>query len=185
MRSPALYWHFKSKGALVDAMAETMLLEAHWPDPPGPGDDVMAWLADSGRAFRRALLAHRDGARVHAGTRPSTDQLSAINTQVATLTAAGFTPTNAARAALAVSRYTIGWALEEQARPERPSTTDEEASRRTVATENPVPSESLKDLPELAAAQDVLEQRDPEADFDFGLRALIAGLSAAAAEAAR
>jgi TetR/AcrR family tetracycline transcriptional repressor len=184
VKSPALYWHFKSKGALVDAMAEAMLGDASWPDPPAPGDDAAIWLADRGRAFRRALLAHRDGARVHAGTRPSPDQLSALNEQVAALTAAGFTPTDAARAALAVSRYTIGWVLEEQARAERPPTTGPaEGAKRTASADTVRAASTTDDLsafPSLAAAQDVLEQRDPDKDFDFGLTALTAGLSAAA-----
>lgn len=184
VKSPALYWHFKSKSALVDAMAQAMLRDASWPDPPVPGDDTAVWLADRGRAFRRALLAHRDGARVHAGTRPSPAQLSTINAQVAALTAAGFTPTDAARAALAVSRYTIGWVLEEQARAERPPTTDTAKPAKRAARADTASTAStaddLEDFPDLAAALDVLEQRDPDTDFDFGLTALTAGLSAAA-----
>jgi TetR/AcrR family transcriptional regulator, tetracycline repressor protein len=166
VRSPALYWHFKNKRELVDAVAELMIQQTSWPDPPRPGDDVTVWLAGRGHAFRRALLAHRDGARVHAGTRPSAGQLSSVNAQIAALTSVGFDPTDAARAALAVSRYTIGWVLEEQA-----------ASSRTEAAEG---GPDLSDFPELQAARDVLEQRNPDADFDFGLRALIAGLAVAA-----
>lgn len=163
VRSPALYWHFKSKRELVDAMAEAMLREAPWPDLPRPGDDASVWLADRGRAFRRALLSHRDGARVHAGTRPSPRQLPSLNAQVVALTSAGFAPTDASRAALAVSRYTIGWVLEEQAISGR-------ADHRGGEPD-------LGAFPGLDAARDVYEQRDPDTDFDFGLRALVAGLT--------
>jgi|SRR5882757_4542663 len=159
VQSPALYWHFKNKSELVDAMAEAMLRQAEWPDPPRKRDDVSTWLAERNHAFRRALLAHRDGARVHAGTRPDHSRLPTLNAQIEFLTSAGFTPQDAARAILAISRYTIGWALEEQA-----ARTPEEVT-------------DLDGFPALGAAREIFEQRDPERDYDFGLRALIAGFT--------
>ena len=166
VQSPALYWHFKHMDALIDAVAQAMLEEAVWPEPPRPEDEVTDWLAERAHVFRRALLAHRDGARVHAGTRPSQRQLPAINAQIDALTGAGFTPSNAARAVLAVSRYTVGWVLEEQA-----------------ATSGDPNIEAMIEadvFPALHAARHVFDQRDPDGDFDFGLRALIAGLTLSA-----
>ena len=123
------------------------------------------WLVERGRSFRTALLAHRDGARLHAGTRPSPDELPSLNAQVAALVDAGHTPEDALRAILAVSRYTIGWVLEEQADAVREG---DPAAAIAVA---------LDDFPALSAGRSVLEQRDPDGDFDFGLNALVAGLA--------
>src|SRR3954466_15873407 len=65
VQNPALYWHFKNKQDLLNQMAETMLAEAYagvtLPDANTPWDE---WLAGLARAFRGALLSHRDGSRV-------------------------------------------------------------------------------------------------------------------------
>jgi len=74
IQSPTLYWHFKSKQALLTAMAYAMLkdLDAQ----PVPADvEWRTLFRDNAHSFRRALLSHRDGARIHAGTIPSVDQL--------------------------------------------------------------------------------------------------------------
>lgn len=160
VKQPALYWHFKNKGELTAALAEAML-DGATPPPPAPGDDPAAWLADRARAFRRALLAHRDGARVHAGSRPTTAQLPALDAQVTALTTTGMSPGDALRATLAVSRYTIGWVLEEQAAQDE-------------AEEQPV----LGAFPGLAAAATVFAQRDTNGNYEHGLLALITGLLA-------
>src|SRR5947209_3552131 len=71
VRAPALYWYFKNKQELLDEMAEAMLAGQAWPASPAPGQEWSDWLAERARAHRRAMLAHRDGARLHAGTRPT------------------------------------------------------------------------------------------------------------------
>ena len=165
VQSPALYWHFSSKRELFDAMAQAILARSPRPEPPRPGDDPSHWLVERGRTFRAALLSHRDGARLHAGTRPSPGELPSLDAQVTALIAAGNTPEDALRAVLAVSRYTVGWVLEEQA----------DAVREGVpGTDHAV---ALDDYPALRAGRSVLEQRDPDADFDFGLKALVDGLA--------
>ena len=168
VKSPALYWHFRNKQELVDAMAEAMLDAADWPDGPLSPDEVYAWLAARAHAFRRALLAHRDGARVHAGTRPSGHRLASVESQVAALVAAGLAPADAARGALALSRYTVGWVLEEQAGHARADHPDDVLI--VAATPAPEPP---------------VDSADPERDFDFGVRALLAGLAQAARPAGR
>lgn len=157
VKSPALYWHFRDMRALLDAMAETMLSPGDWPGPDtGTPPDI--WLAQRAHAFRRALLAFRDGALVHAGTRPSREAAPSVESQLQALVAYGLRPKDALRLQLAVSRYTVGWVLEEQAEAERDG----------------APDVSLGDgrTPVLTAAQ---RDRDADAEFDYGLRALIAG----------
>lgn len=160
VKSPALYWHFASKRDLLDAMAETMFERAAMPDPPGPSDDLADWLSARQRAFRRGLLRYRDGARVHAGTRPDPAQLPSIEAQVQAMTNAGFGAEDALRAIQALSRYTVGWVLEEQAAADR-------------ADEGEF---DLAAYPRLRSAHAILHRQDPDADFEFGLRALVAGV---------
>lgn len=161
VKSPALYWHFDTKQQLLDAMAEAMLDDAPGPDLPGSGDDPLAWMAARAREFRRALLSRRDGARVHAGTRPPPRNLRMIEAQVAALCGIGLPAADAARGVLAVFRYTLGWVLEEQSTRPRSDGTGWD----------------LDAFPSLQRAAHVFEQRDPDRDFEFGLAALISGLS--------
>ncbi|HHU1358922.1 TPA: tetracycline resistance transcriptional repressor TetR(A), partial [Escherichia coli] len=67
VQQPALYWHFRNKRALLDALAEAMLAENHTHSVPRADDDWRSFLIGNARSFRQALLACRDGARIHAG----------------------------------------------------------------------------------------------------------------------
>lgn len=73
-----------------------------------------AWVTANAINFRRALLAYRDGARLHAGTRPQEPQFAIIEAKVALLCRAGFTPEHAVNLLFAVGRFVVGWVLEEQ-----------------------------------------------------------------------
>jgi TetR/AcrR family tetracycline transcriptional repressor len=53
------------------------------------------WLLANSVSFRRALLAYRDGARLHARTSPSQGHFNTIEAQVALLSHAGFSPVEA------------------------------------------------------------------------------------------
>lgn len=66
VQQPALYWHFRNKRALLDALAEAMLAENHTHSVPRADDDWRSFLIGNARSFRQALLAYRDGARIHA-----------------------------------------------------------------------------------------------------------------------
>ena len=160
VKSPALYWHFANKRALWDAVAAAMLSTEQWPGPATPGLEPEDWLAARAHALRQSLLAHRDGAIVHAGTSPGPDLLPGLESRLAALVACGFSPESGLRTLLAISRYTVGWVLEEQARKQRA-----EEDRMQPDTDSPM----------LLRALAVVERFHPEADFDFGLRALIDG----------
>ncbi|MEO9077865.1 MAG: TetR/AcrR family transcriptional regulator C-terminal domain-containing protein, partial [Rhodanobacter sp.] len=82
---------------------------------PTPSDDWRTWFADNMRSFRRALLLRRDGARLHAGTRPRNVDIERIMHKIAFLVAAGHREQNAKMAMLAAGRFTVGSVLEEQA----------------------------------------------------------------------
>ena len=137
-----------------------MLSPHEWPGPATPGLEPAEWLAARAHAFRRALLAHRDGAVIHAGTLPGVELLPDLDAQITALVTHGLSPEDALRTLQAIGRYTVGWVLEEQAaarREDRPAAFPDSAS------------------PLLAQAATVIGRTGPDADFDFGLRALIAG----------
>lgn len=128
VKQPALYWHFKSRRDLLDAMNNLMLRGLAASRAPHEGEDLMGFLARGAREFRAALCAHRDGARLHAGTEASFEDLEPSERQMEFMVLSGFTTAGAFDLLVAISRYTLGCVLEEQADAERvpDATLDEE-----------------------------------------------------------
>lgn len=115
VEQPALYWHFRNKAELLTAMAEAAM-EPHATAPlPTQSDAWRTWFADNMRSFRRTLLLHRDGARLHAGTRPREADMDRIAHKLAFLVASGIREEDAKMAMLAAGYFTVGSVLEEQA----------------------------------------------------------------------
>ena len=96
-------------------MASLVLARHHTIGVPADIADWPVWFADNARSFRRALLAHRDGALLHAGTTPNQAELERILPKVAYLVRAGFSEPDAQMALLAAGQFTVGCVLEEQA----------------------------------------------------------------------
>lgn len=165
VQQPALYWHFRSKRALLDALAEAMLAERHTRPHPRQGEDWRDFLKENARSFRHALLAYRDGARIHAGTRPSSAQQGPVEAQLQLLCTAGFPAVLAAHALLAVSHYTVGAVLEQQ------SADSDARDRGPGRSPSGPPASSF-----LQSVFDALEAACPDAAFESGLDALINGL---------
>ncbi|MEU7586496.1 TetR/AcrR family transcriptional regulator C-terminal domain-containing protein [Micromonospora sp. NPDC049230] len=159
----ALYRYFATKQDLLTAMAERMLA--------GCGDvaDSPDWaqtVTALAHRLRASLLAHRDGARVYAGTRsigPNT--LGFAETAVAALIKAGFAPDDAARAMFSIVHFTVGHTLEEQAADG--DLADFAELRRVVDPGT---------YPALTAAGTALTDAGFATHFAFGLTALIDGL---------
>lgn len=128
VKQPALYWHFKSRRDLLDAMNNLMLSGLSASRAPRHEEDLMGFLARGAREFRAALCAHRDGARLHAGTEASVEDLEPSERQMEFMVLSGFTTAGAFDLLVAISRYTLGCVLEEQADAERvrDSTVDRE-----------------------------------------------------------
>jgi TetR/AcrR family transcriptional regulator, tetracycline repressor protein len=117
VQAPALYWHVRSKQALLDEMATQVWRRV---------GEVMAGLPADLRwrevtmtyAFtvRRELLGHRDGAKAFSGT-TLTDP-AVVRRQETTFEnfiSQGFTLEDAVRGLLLVHYFTIGFCVEEQA----------------------------------------------------------------------
>ncbi|MEU6172950.1 TetR/AcrR family transcriptional regulator C-terminal domain-containing protein [Streptantibioticus parmotrematis] len=111
----ALYWHVKDKRELLGAMAERVMDEAFDAPAPASGD----W-AENVTAFahgmRRALLAHRDGARLVATYTPfGRSALRAAEDGLTLLTAAGVPLALAAHFGDTLTGYVTGFVMQEQA----------------------------------------------------------------------
>ncbi|RSM75356.1 TetR family transcriptional regulator [Kibdelosporangium aridum] len=115
VQSPALYWHIRTKQELLDGMAEHIIVAAGM-GPPEDGETWQKWLARRARAYRQSLLAHRDGARIVANAAwlsPQTIKL--FNDELAAMVDRGFPADLALRTITALSQYTNGFVLQEQA----------------------------------------------------------------------
>ncbi|EOG8945695.1 tetracycline resistance transcriptional repressor TetR(A) [Klebsiella pneumoniae] len=156
VQQPALYWHFRNKRALLDALAEAMLAENHTHSVPRADDDWRSFLIGNARSFRQALLAYRDGARIHAGTRPGAPQMETADAQLRFLCEAGFSAVDAVNALMTISYFTVGAVLEEQA----------------GGTVEQAPLSPL-----LRAAIDAFDEAGPDAAFEQGLAVIVDGLA--------
>jgi TetR/AcrR family transcriptional regulator, tetracycline repressor protein len=173
VQQPALYWHFKSKSALLDALNEVVLERFHERRFPRAGERWDEFTIAHARSFRKALLAVRDGARLNAGTRPSAHQFADAERELELYVAAGFTPTQALSIALGVARYVTGFVLEEQDERERAGDESDWGGGDPLHELAPFPllSEAIKPMIEGGAI-------NTETVFERGLSYMVAGIKA-------
>ncbi len=126
VKQPSLYWHFNNKEALLAAMAMAAMAPHAAMPLPAPSDDWREWFTRNTQSFRQTLLLRRDGARLHAGSRPTGAGLERSKAKVDFLVEAGLARRHAEMAMLAASRFTVGSVLEQQATDAAP--VDNEAS---------------------------------------------------------
>lgn len=113
VEQPALYWHFKNKDRLLQAMAEAAM-QTHWNFPlPEEGQDVKTWLINNLKSFRHTLLLYRDGARLHAFHVPGDDS-GRLEQKISFLVGQGIDENDAKLALMTASKFTVGFVLEEQ-----------------------------------------------------------------------
>ncbi|WP_437298371.1 TetR/AcrR family transcriptional regulator C-terminal domain-containing protein [Sorangium sp. So ce426] len=172
VQAATLYWHIKNKEELLDAMAEAMLAGCAESVPAALSGMELA--ADMAERLRRALLAHRDGARVFAGTYVAQDNtLRVSEVLLGALSDAGLSPRAAAWGCWSIVYYVIGFTLEEQALVIRPGADPGKADPALFreAVERGA-------YPHLAAALPHLLSTDTDARFRYGLALILKGLEA-------
>ncbi|BCJ77013.1 putative transcriptional regulator, TetR family (tetracyclin resistance) [Catellatospora sp. IY07-71] len=116
VQSPTLYWHLPNKAALLTAIADA-ILDQEFGDmtPPQPDQPWQDWLSGLAERLRRALLAHKDGARVVSASQLSRNMAAVSELAMSTLVARGIPLRQARVIVLTVERFTVGHVLEEQA----------------------------------------------------------------------
>jgi TetR/AcrR family tetracycline transcriptional repressor len=119
VQAPALYWHVRNKRELLDLMAARIMLDTPHVSEPEPGGSWQDIFVANAHAQRQALLAHRDGARLVAGSRPLEELLPRLEAVLRPLVRAGFTAGQAMRAMMTLSLFVGGFVLEEQAEQAR------------------------------------------------------------------
>ena len=171
VQQPALYWHFKNKSALLDAVNSAMLARYHT-NRPQPGQDWVEFTYANARSIRSTLLAVRDGARLTAGTRPSTAEFADTEAVLQLYVDAGFSASEAFGIAISITRYVVGYVLEEQGERERDlldSDADAQSDPMAEVAPYPLLSEALRSLVNLGTI-------NTEQVFESGLTDMVEGM---------
>lgn len=162
----SLYNHVPNKAAVLDGLHELILGEV---DSPPRGPDCWDWLGEVARRLRRALLAHPHALPIFA-TRPAVapGSMRRMEEAFAVLLEAGLAPLQTLYAFQSLMVFVIGHALAEAGSPvgEEPGPAPEAAYQALPAAEFPA-------LGRVLAAYSAF---DFDAEFEFGLEALLEGL---------
>jgi len=111
-----LYWHIRDKEDLQVVLADRIMAPALRALPEiAPATTDRQWLFAASIALRDALRAHRDGARVVAGSRDSLGRAEFSDAAMAALVRRGVPLADARIRVLAAERFTMGYVLDEQA----------------------------------------------------------------------
>lgn len=173
VQAGALYWHFRDKRALLDAMAERLVEGVGEPVPDGTWDERLTVLA--GRVHR-ALLSHRDGARVVAGTYVAeSNHRLAGRLSVTILREAGLPLEQAIWATFTLLYYILGHTVEEQAQAELVAR-GEWAAKKEAYLISPAAGDDTTEAVGQAFAGAFAA--DPEVRFGYGLRLFLDGIRA-------
>jgi TetR/AcrR family tetracycline transcriptional repressor len=166
----AVYYYVPNKEALLDAVVEAVMadIDLTVDDPSSPPEERALRAAE---AYRDALLAHRNALPIVLARGPSTVvALRPVELLIGIMRDAGLAPgmaTAAMNAIAAAVRGAVGMYANQ------PSPQD--AEQMATAMVGSLPPDDFPNLREAWTCWN----NDFEADFEFGLRALIQGLIAA------
>jgi AcrR family transcriptional regulator len=166
IKAPSLYWHFKSKQALLDEMASAIIDGVAQNNPPEESwQETIRRIANE---MRSAFLAHRDGAKVYSGTYPFSDNVFRLSDAImGKLCSAGIEAKIRYFFFFSVMYFIIGFVIEEQALKEKIQ----------VDPIN-IPAELIKKYPLAKEVVAVFGGDDLNERFSFGIELLIHGLTA-------
>ncbi len=170
VKAASLYNHVSDKGELLALMADAICAEIPDLDRSRPWREQAETMAVQ---VRRALMAHRDGARLLAATPPmGPHRLRLIEQVLQVLASAGFSPAKIADASFVMNSYVVGFVLDETLGSSRDPTM---ARRMLEEGRRWFKSLPRQEYPTLVALADELIDAPPDRRFELGLRALLDG----------
>jgi TetR/AcrR family tetracycline transcriptional repressor len=178
VKAASLYRHVRNKDELLVLLGDEISGGIALVPPLGSWQKQLAAIA---RNVRKGLLAHRDAARVLAGTPPlGPRRLHQIEQVLRVLRAAGLSPRNAARAAHHLNNFVTEFVADE-ARLEAFAAASGSSRRRMIGEARrqfrALPADQY---PTLVTLADELTEDDPDALFQFGIEAWLRGIESLA-----
>jgi len=177
IKAASLYWYVRDKDELLELLADAISGEVRAPDPTAPW---RAWLDALLWEYRRVLRAHRDAARILAGTMPAgSKRLRLIDLALGALLEAGFEGQDAVHAGRLLVDYVTACVLEEINEDEMTgAASGHAADSGAPSTDAPLPfaGVTLDAYPSIAALTLYLMVPDQEGRFRFGLKVVLDGL---------
>jgi TetR/AcrR family transcriptional regulator, tetracycline repressor protein len=175
IRAASLYWYVRDKDELLSLLADAISAEVRAPTEDTSWRVLLGTLLGE---YRRVLRAHRDAARILAGTVPAgPHRLHLTDTALGALRAAGFADLDAARAGRLVVDYVTAFVVEED---NETALLDAFATKheKNSAGEPPAPFTTIaaETYPSIAALAGCLMDSDSDGRFAFGLKILLDGL---------
>jgi TetR/AcrR family tetracycline transcriptional repressor len=160
----SLYNHVPNKGALLDGMVEVVLGEL---EVPPRSEDWEERIREGYRGFRRLAHEHPNVFPLLVNRPPETmDGVWLVEEFLQTLREAGFGLEAALHAFRSLSSYTFGYAMAEI----RGFALEPDGSRPGALSLSP------EEFPNLCELRPRLERVDHDAEFEFGLDLILAGL---------
>ncbi len=160
----SLYNHVPNKDALLDGMVEVLLGEL---EVPSDGGDWGGRIREAYRRFRRLAHAHPEVFPLLVTRPPETMYgVPLVEEFLRTLRGAGFEPLMALHAFRTLNSYAVGYAMAEIR-----DFALEPSSSRLGARQLPE-----GDFPSISELRPHLEGVDRDAEFEFGLDLILAGL---------
>jgi TetR/AcrR family tetracycline transcriptional repressor len=167
VQNGATYWHFRSKEALLEAMADTLLAGVSDLGEQQPWHERITRLA---HRLRRALLSRRDGARLFTSAFfPLPNALAYGEAMTATLREGGLSSRDASWATDTLTYYVVGHTTEEQLAASMPDDGISATARLTAAIDP-------QRHPHMFAALAHIPAPHHEEHFDYGLHLVITGI---------
>jgi TetR/AcrR family tetracycline transcriptional repressor len=181
VKSPALYWHVRSKdellGLLADAICARMVL-------PAARHPFRVRLEEIALEYRRVLIAHRDAPRLFAEQAPTgPHRIKLYDAAVGAFLDAGLAAPEAVAMATFYRNFLLGM-IAEEARQLSPVRRGGLRPTAALAAELSHLGDELRHYPNLRGAAELLTSIEPEKLFRLGLKVLLDGMECRLAESA-
>jgi TetR/AcrR family tetracycline transcriptional repressor len=179
VQAGAIYWHFKNKQELVDAMADEMMADLLSPSLTGSWDEQLAEIA---RRMAAALLKRRDAARLSSqALKPGPHSLKNGEAMLRLLAMSGRSPEVGIWSASVIGYYILGFVTDVQAQADA-------VQRRGLLQlirefKRDLDADAYPELAKFTPKQfaDMVKGKQAGERFEFGLQAILRGLGIAAA----
>ncbi len=173
----ALYWHFRTKDVLLDAVADRVFAEVDLDRQPDDQGTAAGWLAEFERLVRAVLAVvrqHPAAPELLAGSRaPGRALLTVQEAALDVLRRGGLTPEQAANVTGHALSTVLGFVRAEPGRTRAGLPAEEEQRQFRAQLESLPPQEYPRTI---EAAGPLSRCDDPDAYDDFGLALLLAGI---------